>query len=118
MKKSEIFDVILAKICDECEVKAEDIISGCKDQTVVDARTLLVQYVRRTGISNSEIARIVLNKRGIEEPCPDSVRRKAKVVDNIFRSYSDRCLQSRAFCLMSRGICQFYDSTFMTHTVG
>lgn len=115
MKKSEIFDVVLAMVCEECEVSATDVVEGVKDQTVVDARLLLVQYTRRIGLSNNEIARIVLQRRG-EEINQEAVRRKAKCVDKMFKNYSDRCLQCRAFVLMSREINRLCTEVFRTES--
>lgn len=120
MTKSEIFYKILDKVCYECQVHAEDILTGVKDQTIVDARTLLIQYARRVGLSSSEIAAIVVchtsGRPIIFEPSPE-VRKKAKVVDKIFRAYGDRCMQSKAFCIQSREINEFMDDEFMTNFV-
>ena len=107
MKKSEIFDTLLSEVCDVCEVPEELVINGSRIQSVVDARILMVQYARRIGLSNDEIALIVMRKSsGNPMLCPSEseIKTKAKGIDKIFRSYSDRCLQSYAFCLMSADI--------------
>lgn len=115
MKKSEIFDVVLAMVCEECEVSATDVVDGVKDQTVVDARLLLVQYTRRIGLSNNEIARIVLARRGADITA-EEVRKKAKGIDKMFKNYSDRCLQCKAFVLMSREINKLCGEVFRTES--
>lgn len=115
MKKSEMFDVILRKVCEECEVREESIINGTKMQSVVDARMLVVQYARRIGLSNDEIALIVLRKlAGTNDyfPEPSEIKSKSKGVDQLFKGYSDRCLQSRAFVLQSIDINTYVQGTF------
>lgn len=99
-----MFDAIIAKVSEVCEVDADDIIEGCKLQSVVDARVLAVQYMRRAGLSSDDIAFIVLRKLGKENITVDDIKSKAKGVDKMFSSYSDRCLQSYAFCLMSTDV--------------
>lgn len=111
MKRSEIFDTVIGKVAEVCEVNVDDIISGSKIQSVVDARVITVQYLRRAGLSNDDIAEIVLKKLGIT-PTVDAVKRKAKGVDKMFCSYSNRCLQSFAFCLMSKDIKAFCRETY------
>lgn len=105
-----MFDLLLDKVGEVCEVRREDVVNGCKMQSVVDARVLLVQYLRRIGLSNDDIASIVLRKMNPDPdyyPTPEETKRKAKGVDKMFASYSERCLQSYAFCLMSRDIKAF-----------
>ncbi len=60
MKKSEIFNILLDKVAEICEVKRDSIINGIKLQAVVDARMLLVQYLRRIGLSSDDIALVVM----------------------------------------------------------
>ena len=110
MKKSEIFDRIIAKVAEVCEVREEMIINDRKLQAVVDARILTVQYLRRIGLSSDDIALIVLRRRvGDPSACPplEEIKRKAKAIDKIFNSYSMRCLESYAFGLMSVEIRDF-----------
>lgn len=115
MKKSEIFNLLMDKICDVCEVRKESIIGGAKYQTVVDAKVLLVQYLRRLGLTNDEIALIMLRMKEDDMnyfPSVEEVKRKAKGIDNLFKIYSERCIQSRAFGLMSIEIRDFCAQTF------
>ena len=110
MKKSEIFDRLLAKVCDVCEVRLDTIINGFKLQAVVDARVLSVQYLRRIGLTNDDIALIVMRKiKGDMTWCPpiQEVKKKSKGIQKMFDSYSRRCLESYAFCIMSSEIKDF-----------
>lgn len=110
MKKSEIFSIILSKVAEVCEVREDSIINGSKLQAVVDARVLTVQYLRRIGLSNDDIALIVFRMAaGDMELCPpmSELKKKARNVDRLFCAYSQRCLESYAFCLMSKEIKEF-----------
>ena len=110
MKKSEIFDILINKVCDVCEVRVDTLIHGSKLQSVVDARVLSVQYLRRIGLTNDDIALIVMRKiKGDMSWCPpiQEVKAKAKGVQRMFDSYSQRCLDSYAFCIMSSEIKDF-----------
>lgn len=107
MKKSEIFDAILDKVCEVCDIEKELVLDGSRFQTVVEARCLAVQYMRRAGLSNDEIALIVLKwemKDSRYKPSVPDLKKKAKAIDTMFKSYSDRCIQSYAFRLMSKEI--------------
>jgi Mg2+ and Co2+ transporter CorA len=108
MKKSEIFDLVIDKVCEVCEVDRERVLGCCKLQSVCDARVLAVQYLRRAGLSNDDIALSVLRRTGKEHTSLDSVKRKAKGVAKMFSSYSERCLQSFAFCSMSADIKEYF----------
>lgn len=116
MKPSEIFDILANKVSEVCEVRKEDIINCSKVQSVVNARVLLVQYLRRVGLSNDDIAKIVLvmiNKDKVDYyPSDEEIKRKAKGVDKMFSSYSQHCLESYAFCLMSKEIKEFCHNTY------
>lgn len=110
MKPSEMFSILADKVCEVCEVRKEDIINGSKNQSVVNARVLLVQYLRRVGLSSDEIAKIVLVQKSTQEgyyPTDEEIRKKAKGVDKMFSCYSQHCLESYAFCLMSKEIKEF-----------
>ena len=110
MKKSEIFDRLLDKVCEVCEVRLDTIINGSKLQAVVDARMLAVQYLRRIGLTNDDIALIVMRKvKGDMTWCPPIrvIKSKAKGVQKMFDSYSQRCLESYAFCIMSSELKDF-----------
>ena len=110
MKKSEIFDILVNKVCDVCEVRVDTLINGSRLQAVVDARVLAVQYLRRIGLTNDDIALIVMRKiKGDMTWCPPmhDVKQKSKGVQKMFDSYSRRCLESYAFCIMSSEIKDF-----------
>lgn len=104
MKKSEIFDKLLDKVSEVCEVNKESIINGSKLQAVVDARILAVQYLRRIGLSSDDISLIFIRRMNGNEPTLQEIKKKAKSVDKMFNSYSSRCLESYVFCLMSKDI--------------
>lgn len=112
MKKSELFDGILAKVCEVCEVDANAVLKGSKAQYVVDARCLAIQYMRRAGLSNDEIALIVLRKNHETEPDNNTVKKKAKAIDSLFKSYTERCLQSKVFCILSKDINEWCIATY------
>lgn len=114
MKKSEIFAILLDKVAEVCEVKPERIISGVKLQAVVDARVLVIQYLRRIGLSSDDIALVALKSQGIEPTDIKEIKRKAKNVDKLFNMYSSRCLQSYDFCLMSKEISQWCREQYQT----
>lgn len=110
MRKSEIFHTLLDEVSKVCEVRKDCIIQGSKLQAVVDARTLAVQYLRRIGLSSDDIALLVLReKAGDPELCPSlpDLKKKANGINKTFNSYSSRCLESYAFCLMSQDIKDF-----------
>ena len=62
MKKSELFDRIIDKVCEVCEVRRATMMSQSKIQAIVDARILGVQYLRRAGMSFEEIALYVMRE--------------------------------------------------------
>ena len=107
MKKSEIFNIIIDKVCEVCEVRRESMMSSSKVQAIVDARILGVQYLRRTGMSFEEIALYVMRESsGNMELCPpmEEVRRKAKGMRRLFGSYTFRCYESKMFQMLSKTI--------------
>lgn len=105
MKKSEMCDLVLAKVSEVCEVNKESIIQGSRLQAVVDARVLAVQYLRRIGLSADDIATYALTRKNLgEPPTLEEVKKKSKSIEKMFDSYSRRCLESYAFCLMSKDI--------------
>lgn len=112
MKKSELFDGILAKVCEVCEVDYDAVIGGSKAQYIVDARCLAIQYLRRAGLSSDEIALIILRKTSGVEPDATAIKKKAKAMDNLFKSYTERCLQSKVFCLLSKHINEWCVETY------
>lgn len=116
MKKSEIFDLVVAKVSEVCEVHTESIIQGVKAQAVVDARVLAVQYLRRIGLSSDDIALILLRKKNLgEQPTLADIKKKAKAIDKMFDSYSRRCLDSYAFCLMSSEVRDYCRERYKEH---
>lgn len=118
MKKSEIFYTLLDKVSEVCEVRSEMILKGSRLQAVVDARILVVQYLRRIGLSSDDIALIVLrHNQGDDKFCPPipELKKKAKSIDKMFNSYSARCLDSYAFCLMSADIKIFCRDKYQEH---
>lgn len=116
MKKSEMFDLLAEKVCEVCQVKLDNILNGCKLQSVVDARMLLVQYARRAGLSSDDIALIVLRKLQKDDTyCPslEVIKNKAKGIDRMFNLYATRCLQSCMFGLMSVEIRNYFRDTYV-----
>ena len=104
MKKSEMYNLVVDKVCEICEVRRDTVINGRKMQAVVDARILIVQYLKRIGLSSDDIALLILRElAGDSFLCPplSELKKKAKAVDKIFNFYSSRCLESYSFCLMS-----------------
>lgn len=104
MKKSEMYNLVMDKVCEICEVRRDTVINGRKMQAVVDARILIVQYLKRIGLSSDDIALMVLRElAGDPSLCPplSELKKKAKAVDKMFNFYSSRCLESYSFCLMS-----------------
>lgn len=110
MKPTECFDILADKVSEICEVRKEDIINCCKSQNAINGRVLLVQYLRRLGFSNQDIARIVLikSKKFLNiTPSEKDIKKKAKCVNSIFSSYSQYCLDSKLFVSMSRDVHSF-----------
>lgn len=56
MCKSEIFAKILHEVSEAMEVPEFDIISGCRNAEVVDARYILVYFLHKKGFYASTIA--------------------------------------------------------------
>lgn len=111
MKKSEIFNLVIDEVCEECEVRRDCVIDGNRMQSVVDARILAVQYLRRLGLSSDDIALFVLREiDGDPTLCPDikDLKSKARSVNKMFNSYSARCLESASFRSMSLDIKHFF----------
>lgn len=107
MRRSEIYNELVDKVCEICEVRRALVIGERKLQAVVDARMLVVQYLRRIGLSNDDIALLMMREQAGDVkffPPIDEVRKKARTVARIFNSYSERCMQSYAFCLASREV--------------
>lgn len=118
MKKSEIFDILEDEVCRVCQVSADRILDGCRLQSVVDARMLFVQYLRRIGLSNDDIALIVLRKLAKDDHLMldlKEIKNKAKGVERLFNGYGMRKTESYAFCLMSKEIKAFCHEQYGQH---
>lgn len=107
MKRSEIFNILVDRVCEECEVNRSDVLGPSRVQSVVAARVIAVQYLRRIGLSNDDIAEMVLRCKGNISPNQEEIKQKAKNIDKLFCSYSNYCLNSYAFCIMSKTIKEF-----------
>lgn len=79
MKKSEMYNLVVDKVCEICEVRRDTVINGRKMQAVVDARILIVQYLKRIGLSSDDIALMVLRElAGDPSLCPPLSELKKK----------------------------------------
>lgn len=110
MRKSEIMETLVSKVCEVCEISSESFFGSTKMQMVVDARILASQYLRRIGFSNDEISLMFERHRKKDLsyiPSTVELKKKAKNVQRLFDSYSQRCMESYAFCIMSNDIKQF-----------
>lgn len=56
MYKLQIFQVTLDAVAGETEVDAEKILSGCKEEEVIDARALLVKLMHDKGLYPHQIS--------------------------------------------------------------
>ena len=106
MKKSDIFNLVLDKVVEVCEVRRESILNRLKVNSVVDARILLAYILRRLGLTNDDIALVILRTTLGRTPEFDEIKIKAKNVNKLFMMYSDR-YQSFAFKQMARELCEF-----------
>ena len=61
--KSEILNDILKVVSSVCEIPAEDILSKCKRNDVVDARCIFVYYCNKFGFKAAEVARFMNRQR-------------------------------------------------------
>lgn len=112
MKKSEVFDIILDKVSDICEVNSDAIINCDKLQSVVDARILVVHYLRKLGFSNDDVALCVLRKlKGDNHyfPPTDIIRSKAKGVSKMFYAFPIRWETSKMFQHCTIQCCKFFN---------
>ena len=106
MKKSDIFDMVLDKVVEVCEVRRESILKRLKVNSVVDARILLVYILRRLGLTNDDIALLIIRATLDHVPEYEEIKGKAKNVNKLFMMYSDR-YQSFAFKQMARELCEY-----------
>ena len=61
--KSEILNDILVVVSSVCEIPADEILSKCKRNDVVDARCIFVYYCNKFGFKASEVTRFLNRKR-------------------------------------------------------
>lgn len=97
MKKSEYFNIIVDAVCDECEVQRDSVIKGTRLQSVVDARILCIQAMRRVGMTNEDIALCVHRERtGDKTACLDlhELKSRARGMQKSFVAYTERCSQN------------------------
>ena len=106
MKKSDIFNMVLDKVVEVCEVRKESILNRLKVNSVVDARILLVYILRRLGLTNDDIALVILRTTLGRVPDLEEIKIKAKNVNKLFMMYSDR-YQSFAFRQMAKELCEY-----------
>lgn len=111
MVKSDIFWDIAAKVAEICQVNIADMVNDSREQSVVDARILTVQYAVRVGFSCSEIAEIILlnSEKVIDK---DVLRKKARMVSNVYRAYMGRCQQNALFCILSKEVKSWVKETY------
>lgn len=66
MYKVQIFQDTLKAVVEETEVSSELILSGCKQEDVIDARSLLIKLLRDMGFYPIQISKITgLNSRSV-----------------------------------------------------
>lgn len=68
MYKMQIFQETLAAVEDAMEIDSAQILSGCKQEEVVDARALLIKLMRDRGLYPVQISSITgLNSRSVTQ---------------------------------------------------
>lgn len=98
MKKSKYFDAIIDAVCKECEVQREMLISSNRLQSLVDARILAVQAMRRVGMTNEDIALCFHRERtGDMNSWLDvsDLKSRARGIQKSFVAYTQRCDEDR-----------------------
>lgn len=58
MYKMQIYQDALSLVAEETEIGIEKILSGCKEEEVIDARSLLVQRMHDKGLYPIQISRL------------------------------------------------------------
>lgn len=112
MKKSEVFNIILDKVSDVCEVDGDAIIHCEKIQPVVDARILVVHYLRKLGFSNDDVALCVLRRLKDDNnyfPPTAVIRLKAKGVSKMHYAFAARWASSKMFQHQTIICCKFFN---------
>lgn len=68
MYKMQMFQEALSAVVEEMEVKQEQILSGCKQEEVVDARSLLIKLMNDKGLYPVQISHLTgLNIRSVTQ---------------------------------------------------
>jgi hypothetical protein len=66
MYKVQIFQEVLSAVVDATDVEQEQILSGCKQEEVVDARSLLVKLMSDKGLYPMQISNLTgINCRSV-----------------------------------------------------
>lgn len=68
MYKMQIFQETLSAVVEAMEVEQEQILSGCKQEEVVDARSLLIKLMSDKGLYPVQISHLTgLNNRSVTQ---------------------------------------------------
>lgn len=68
MYKVQIFQEVLPAVVEEMEVEQEQILSSCKQEEVVDARSLLIKLMNDKGLYPVQISKITgINIRSVTQ---------------------------------------------------
>ena len=68
MYKVQVFQEVLPAVVEEMEVEQEQILSGCKQEEVVDARSLLIKLMNDKGLYPVQISKITgINIRSVTQ---------------------------------------------------
>lgn len=68
MYKMQIFQEVLPAVVEAMEVEEEQILSGCKQEEVVDARALLIRLMNDKGLYPVQISKITgINIRSVTQ---------------------------------------------------
>jgi hypothetical protein len=58
MYKEQIFNEVISAVVEASEVEKEKILSGCKEEEVVDARSLLIKLMNDKGLYPVQISKM------------------------------------------------------------
>lgn len=114
MSDNEIVNILIDKVCEVCRVSREHVLADIKLPSVVRARVLIVQFLRRIGMTNDSIATIVLQMQG-EDATITKIKNKAKVINKMFNAYAVHRIESYSFCLASAEIAKFCRDEYMKY---
>lgn len=68
MYKMQIFQETLSAVMEATEVEQDQILSGCKQEEVVDARAMLIKLMNERGLYPVQISKITgLNSRSVTQ---------------------------------------------------